>query len=176
MTKQEWDCPLPEEQSLGSPIPPGTASGVLLLFPGFSSTKTTTAGSQGRKSNPATERGKHSTEVSLRISYQVTSQQLHLAILGNSPLPSLPSIMKHHIQHLGGAVPHCLGTFHSFFFSLLQFILSCFTRSSITSTFPLSSKDTPGHSSKEIPQETLRMLTVHENTSVDITGLPSDFL
>lgn len=93
------------------------------LLPGFSRhfpcTENTTAGSQGRKSNPATEHGKHDAEEGVtegRGSNQVTSQQLHLAIWGNSLLPSLPSVRKHHIQHLGGAVPHCLGTLHYCFF------------------------------------------------------------
>lgn len=129
MTKQEWERPLSEQhlhRALGSPKPPGTAhTRAIPLLPGssrhFPRTGNTTAGSQGRKSNPAAEHGKHNAEEGFtegRISYQVTSQQLHLVILGNSLLPSLPSVTKHHIQHLGGAVPHCLGTLHYFFFPL----------------------------------------------------------
>lgn len=115
VTKQKWECPLPEQclhRAWAAPDHQEHPTQVVLLLPSFSSTKTTTAGNQ------TLPLGVESTipRVSLRIGYQVTSLQLHLAVLGNSLLPSLPSIMKHHIQHLGGAVPHCLGTFHSFFF------------------------------------------------------------
>lgn len=115
MTKQEWRDGSVPSLSNSCTEPQEHHTRVLVLLPSFSSTKNTTAASQGRKSNPATEHGR-TASLSLRISYQVTSLQLQLAILGNSLLPLLPSITKHLIQHLGGAVPHCLGTFHSFFF------------------------------------------------------------